>query len=199
MASPYLTLKDMTGGSGCTPRTVRYYERKRLLTAARSAGGHRLFDGSQLERLTYIIGLREAGWTLEEVETLLHARDESSSDGEAARSLESLLSSHIERLERKIALLSELRIDLSGTHRLLKICQGCAERDARVECQACDQVPPLEQLPHGFRLTWRSKELTAEPYDEPAADIEDPESEPSPEPRASAAAVTVGSKSTGEA
>ncbi|MBL4688609.1 MAG: MerR family transcriptional regulator [Nannocystaceae bacterium] len=199
MASPYLTLKDMTGGSGCTPRTVRYYERKRLLTAARSAGGHRLFDASQLERLNYIIGLREAGWTLEEVETLLHTRDVSSSDGEAARSLESLLSSHIERLERKIALLSELRIDLSGTHRLLKICQGCAERDTRVECRACDQVPPLDQLPHGFRLTWRSKELTAEPYDEPAADIEDPDSgsESSLESRTPAAAV--GSKSTGEA
>ena len=37
-----LTLKDMTAGSGCTPRTVRYYEREGLLQAARSSGDYTL-------------------------------------------------------------------------------------------------------------------------------------------------------------
>ncbi len=173
MAGRYLTLKDMTGGSGCTPRTVRYYERQGLLRAARSAGGHRLFAAAELERLNFIIGLREAGWTLEEVETLLSAREDAPTDRDAARRLDGMLTAQIERLEQKIALLSKLRVDLAGTHELLRVCGGCTTRGERVECEACDRVPPLHQLPHGFRLTWRSRELSEAAFDDPSADGDD--------------------------
>ena len=68
-----LTLKDMTAGSGCTPRTVRYYEREGLLQAARSSGGHRLFPPGELDRLNFILALREAGVSDQEViEALAH-------------------------------------------------------------------------------------------------------------------------------
>ena len=171
MSSRYLTLKDMTGGSGCAPRTVRYYERQGLLRAARSAGGHRLFAEAELERLNFIIALRESGCTLEEVETLLQTRDAADSDRAAVERLEALLAGHIARLEAKLDVLSKLRRDLQGTHDLLQVCGGCTSRGERVECEACDRVPPLTSLPHGFRLTWRARELDGRPpYDEAAAE-----------------------------
>ncbi len=102
MTERTLTLKDMTRGAGCTPRTVRYYERQGILRAARSAGGHRLFATSELERLNFVVALREAGWALEEIVELLGAREAGPSDRAAVERLDSMLQRHTERLEKKL-------------------------------------------------------------------------------------------------
>ncbi len=180
MIDPYLTLKDMTRGGGCTPRTVRYYERQGLLRAARSAGGHRLFAASELERLNFVIALREAGWALEEIVELLSARDAAPSDRAAVHRLDGLLERQIQRLETKLAILNQLREDLQGTHQTLRVCQECTIQHDEVACASCDRLPALHELPRGFRLTWRGRELGEHPYDEHEADgIEADESEAS--------------------
>ena len=169
-----LTLKDMTRGSGCTPRTVRYYERQGLLRALRSAGGHRLFAASELERLKFIISLREAGWTLEEVVELLQIRESASGDAQACVELERMLLQRIDRLEQKIRVLVRLREDLGNTAQLLPVCQTCTGEQDRVQCTNCSRVPALSALPQAFRLIWRARELDgAALYDEVAADAED--------------------------
>lgn len=173
MADRYLTLKDMTRGSGCTARTVRYYERQGLLQAARSAGGHRQFELAQLERLSFIISLREAGWALDQIETFLSARGGANTDREAVSRLDGMLAAHVDNLTRKIEVLTRLRADLEGTQSLLQVCGGCTTSGDAVECERCDRVPPLGRLPHGFRLTWRARELHADPdrpFDDAAAD-----------------------------
>lgn len=166
--SKALTLRDMTQASGCTPRTVRYYERQGLLRAARSAGGHRLFARVELERLQLIISLREAGWSLEEVEALLSVRDAAASDKDACVRLDAMLADHVSRLEKKIAVLERLRADLTGTQSLLAVCTECTETHATVDCGACDRLPPIDTLPRGFRLAWRAR--TGSPFDEHDAD-----------------------------
>jgi MerR family redox-sensitive transcriptional activator SoxR len=166
----YLTLKDMTRGGGCTPRTVRYYERQGLLRAARSAGGHRLFAASELERLLFVVALREAGWALEEIVELLGVRDSAPSERAAAQHLGGLLETHIDRLEKKLAVLSRLREDLLGTHHALRVCHECTIEHDEVSCEGCDRLPGLGSLPRGFRLTWRARELGGPPFDEGAAD-----------------------------
>jgi len=166
--SKALTLRDMTQASGCTPRTVRYYERQGLLRAARSAGGHRLFARAELERLLFIISLREAGWSLEEVEALLSVRDAAASDQGACSRLDAMLAEHVARLEKKITVLERLRDDLTGTQNLLAVCTECTEARPEVDCEACERMPPLRELPRGFRLAWRAR--TATPFDERDAD-----------------------------
>jgi DNA-binding transcriptional MerR regulator len=173
----YLTLKDMTRGGGCTPRTVRYYEREGLLRAARSAGGHRLFAAVELERLNFVVALREAGWALEEIVEILGARDAAPSDRAAAEQLGSLLEGHIDRLEKKLAVLGRLREDLRDTHQALRVCNDCTKVHDEVSCDSCDRLPGLGLLPRGFRLTWRARELGGPPFDEGEADgLDDPES-----------------------
>ena len=166
-----LTLKDMTEGSGCTPRTVRYYEREGLLRCLRSAGGHRLFAACELERLNFIISLREAGWSLEEVTEFLGVRDDASNDAEACARLEALLLEQVQRLEQKLRILQALREDLGTTAAMLPVCGQCVHTKPRVECEHCDRVPQLDRLPRAFRVVWRGRELDgARMYDDPKAD-----------------------------
>ncbi|HRI09372.1 MAG TPA: MerR family transcriptional regulator [Nannocystaceae bacterium] len=171
-AGKNLTLKDMIQGSGCTPRTVRYYERQGLLEASRSSGGHRLFPPGELDRLNFIISLREAGWSLEEITALLSIRTRASDDRQASQELEQVVSTQIERLEQKISILTKLQADLRATHRLLAVCSDCTEKSANPAgpeaCHACDRLP--DNQPSGFRLTWLA-DPSRRPvnFDEPAA------------------------------
>lgn len=174
----YLTLKDMTRGGGCTPRTVRYYERQGLLRASRSAGGHRLFAAAELERLNFVIALREAGWALEEIVEVLGTRDSAPSDQAAAARLDSLLQDHIERLEKKLSVLEQLRTDLKGTLTSLRVCQECTVEHLSVSCETCERLPDLPELPRGFRITWRGRELGGPPFDERVADGAEDETAP---------------------
>ncbi|MBK8263009.1 MAG: MerR family transcriptional regulator [Nannocystis sp.] len=180
-AGTNLTLKDMIQGSGCTPRTVRYYERQGLLQASRTAGGHRLFPPAELDRLNFIISLREAGWSLDEITALLSIRARAPDDRDACIELDHVVTTQIERLEQKIHILTKLQEDLRGTKRLLAVCATCPERAEPATCQTCERLP--EQQPSGFRLTWLA-DPNRKPaaFDEPAADLADADlgdSEPS--------------------
>lgn len=147
-----LALRDMMNGSGCTARTVRYYVEQGLLRASRSTGGHRQFPPEELDRLNFIIALREAGWSLEEVTELLHVRDGARADGEACRKLEDLVGVQIQRLERKISVLERLRRDLNATRGLLPVCRECTERERPPNCGDCERVP--DPAPNSFRFPW---------------------------------------------
>src|SRR5512135_3903644 len=64
-----LRIQEVAAEIGLTPRSIRYYEELGLLTpAARSEGDYRLYDASDLERLRFIMGLRDdAGFSLAEI------------------------------------------------------------------------------------------------------------------------------------
>lgn len=170
VAARSLTLKDMIDGSGCTPRTVRYYEREGLLRAGRSSGGHRLFAPAELERLNFIVALREAGWTLDEVTALLSVREGGGRDREALARFDAMLSEHVARLSRKIAVLEQLRADLGQTTALLPVCGSCVAVGEDIACERCERLPGLGELPRAFRLSWRGRELGVLPFHEPRAD-----------------------------
>lgn len=56
--------------------TVRYYERRRLLSAdARSQGNYRLYGPESLERLRFVRSAQSAGFTLSDICALLEFRD----------------------------------------------------------------------------------------------------------------------------
>ncbi len=159
----------MTQGAGCTPRTVRYYERQGLLRAQRTAGGHRQFAPGELERLGFVIALREAGWSLEDVTTLLGLRDAAPSDAQASASLRAMLDAQISALQQKLALLERLRAEFGETAELLAVCEACTSVQTRGSCAGCDRLPPLHALPRPFRQIWRARELERAAYDEALA------------------------------
>jgi DNA-binding transcriptional MerR regulator len=154
-----LTLTDMTSASGCTARTVRYYEREGLLRALRSGGGHRLFAREELDRLNYIVALREAGWSLEEIAEFLDLRGRARTGRDAHDKIEASIADRLGGIDAKIRVLSQLRDDLQATREAFAACRDCThEAPTADDCRVCGHFTENANLPQGFRLTWHSSQ-----------------------------------------
>lgn len=71
-----MNIGQLARQAGVPIDTVRYYERQQLLpTAARSAGGYRIFTEQDLRRLRFIRRAKTLGFTLEEIADLLALSD----------------------------------------------------------------------------------------------------------------------------
>jgi MerR family transcriptional regulator, mercuric resistance operon regulatory protein len=97
---------EVAAQSGCNVETVRFYEQQGLLPAPpRTAGGHRDYAASHLQRLTFIRRARELGFTLDEVLSLLTLVD--GSEGACAE-VKAITLEHLADVRRKIADLERL-------------------------------------------------------------------------------------------
>src|SRR5258708_3786840 len=67
-----LTTGKTAGLAGVSADTVRYYERERLIApAAKSEGGHRLYDRDAIRRIGFIKQSQQCGFTLADIRALL--------------------------------------------------------------------------------------------------------------------------------
>ncbi|MBX6353003.1 MAG: MerR family transcriptional regulator [Thermoflavifilum sp.] len=69
------TVEQVVKHLGITPRTLRYYEELGLITpAARTPGGHRLYDEATVAEVAHILRLKDTlGFPLREIQQLLAA------------------------------------------------------------------------------------------------------------------------------
>jgi DNA-binding transcriptional MerR regulator len=110
-----LKIQEVAAELGLTPRRIRYYEELGLLRpAARSEGDYRLYDGDDLERLSFIKGLRDdAGFSLAEIGQLLEDEVARARNRERYRATESLeergaiLDDAVDRIDRQIVSLRD--------------------------------------------------------------------------------------------
>jgi DNA-binding transcriptional MerR regulator len=150
-----LTLKEMTRGTGNTPRTVRFYEEEGLIQSARrSPAGHRMFEAGELEKLGLISDLRKAGFTIQEIKQVFAMRgaggDLRGSAGEVSR----FLNHRIGELRRLLASMVRLKEEFSQSVDVLtSACVNCAEPTGREMCVTCPQIDHAN-LPRTFRWIW---------------------------------------------
>ncbi|MCV2458204.1 MerR family DNA-binding protein [Streptomyces sp. ICN988] len=105
-----LTVAEVAARSGLSASAVRYYHRLGLLTAHdRARGSHRRFDEVVLDRLRFIRSAQRLGLSLAEITELLSVRD-----GAPSSMTESLLRRHLGTLEAEMALLRELRQEITA-------------------------------------------------------------------------------------
>ncbi|MBX3014471.1 MAG: MerR family DNA-binding protein [Caldilineaceae bacterium] len=99
--------------------TLRYYEQRGLLpTPPRRASGYRVYPPESVERLRFIKGAQELGFTLEEIKELLALRvDEHASKGDIRQRTEQ----KVQQIERKIQALEQMRDALTA---LVQQCSG---------------------------------------------------------------------------
>lgn len=95
-------ITEVTKHSGLPASTLRFYEEKGLISSIGRKGLHRLFDVGILERLAFIGLGRSAGFTLEEISSMLTTNGISNIDREN-------LSAKADELDRKIKKLSAIR------------------------------------------------------------------------------------------
>src|ERR1700690_1483071 len=86
-----MTIGSLAAETGCTVPTIRYYEEIGLLPEAfRRASGHRVYDGADLRRLTFIRRCRDFGFPIEQVRALVALVGSPDSNCTAARDLAQL-------------------------------------------------------------------------------------------------------------
>ncbi|TNB75669.1 heavy metal-responsive transcriptional regulator [Arthrobacter sp. BB-1] len=125
-----MKIGELAGMAGVNPKTIRYYESIGVLPEpARTASGYRDYDGSFLDRLTFIRSAQTLGVTLDEIREILLFSER----GEAPCSyVRGVLTSQLEGIGSRIRELELLRDQLteivSEAARLSPEVQGCTCR-----------------------------------------------------------------------
>lgn len=96
---------ELAEASGLTVRTLHYYEEIGLLEASgRTPSGHRLYDDADVERLYRVCLLRQLGLPLADIASALD---------DPAWDLNRAMSSHLDGLDRRMAVEGRLRARLA--------------------------------------------------------------------------------------
>ncbi|WP_432144983.1 MerR family transcriptional regulator [Streptomyces sp. bgisy084] len=120
-----MRIGDAAAAAGMTPRALRYYEQRGLVTARRAPSGHRVYDEEDIRRLRAVRELRDAGLTVGDVRAFAHLLRTMPADGmpdllpPAPRSggspaAEAVARRRLADLDARIARLSHLRARLAA-------------------------------------------------------------------------------------
>lgn len=107
------TVSELAGELGITPRAIRFYEDKGLISPRR-AGGSRVFDYRDKGRLALVLRVKRLGFSLNEIKEYIELYRV---DGRGMRQLENgyrLIIGRIEHLENQRADLDKLLADLDA-------------------------------------------------------------------------------------
>ena len=109
MAKRHLRPGELAGMAGVSTDTLRHYERKGLLRAARSANGYREYHPYALARVRLVQHALSVGFTLDELASFLTVRDKG---GAPCRQVRALAARKLQELEARIRSLRQLRSEL---------------------------------------------------------------------------------------
>jgi len=111
-----MTIGRLAKAAGVNVETVRYYQRRGLLTEPRKPpGGHRRYSDDALRRIEFIRRAQQLGFTLDEIGQLLdYANDPARKEGRL------VAEKRLEVIESRMAELGRMRDELS---RLVAACR----------------------------------------------------------------------------
>lgn len=111
-----LTIGEFGALAGVGVETIRFYQRKRLLSEpTRQAGSIRRYGAADVERLRFIKSAQSVGFSLDEVGELLRLED-----GAQCKQASALAEAKLVEIRRKLAELARMELALSG---LVKACR----------------------------------------------------------------------------
>jgi len=102
-----LTVRDAAERLGVTPRTLKYYEERGLVSPTRSEGRYRLYDEEDLKRFGRILRLRSLGFSLHGITEMLKRSLEPVEGGhrystESLRQIRDVIHEQVEALDVRI-------------------------------------------------------------------------------------------------
>jgi len=136
-----LRVGELAKRTGKTVRALHLYEEMSLLKPVhRSKGGFRLYSPSAVKRVEWIQKLQDAGFSLHDLQDLLHGVTEQS--GVASLAMERVRQVFAERLRDtrdQITRLSQLQRDLEASLAYLEGCRSCEPQAHHIqECPTCN-------------------------------------------------------------
>ena len=110
MSGAVYAIGDLARQTGTKVETIRWYERDGIMPApVRTAGGHRLYTQSHLDRLAFIRHARELGFPLEDVRALLALADDPQ---RPCAEVDAIASEHLSAVRDRITRLHALEAEL---------------------------------------------------------------------------------------
>ncbi|WP_233801157.1 MerR family transcriptional regulator [Paraburkholderia sp. HP33-1] len=102
-----LTVRDAAERLGVTPRTLKYYEERGLVSPTRSEGRYRLYDEDDLKRFARILRLRSLGFSLHSITEMLKRSLEPVEGGhrfstESLQQIRDAIAQQVETLDTRI-------------------------------------------------------------------------------------------------
>lgn len=122
---------ELAGRVGVNAETLRYYERRGLLSEPpRTSGGYRDYPNRAVELLRFIKRAQELGFTLDEVEELLHLDNGGPDSCDAARALAEQRRDDLAARIRDLQRMHDSLSDLVSTCDLPRADRRCALLEA---------------------------------------------------------------------
>ncbi|WP_019547656.1 MerR family transcriptional regulator [Streptomyces sulphureus] len=118
-----------------TPRTLRYYESRGLLTSRRDAQGHRTYDPVAVLQLRQIRVLRKIGFGLEETKPFLDCLQAGHTEGDACPASLDAYRSKLAELDSLTARLDTVRQEIED--RLRRAQEPPAPSEPKGDVPAC--------------------------------------------------------------
>jgi DNA-binding transcriptional MerR regulator len=135
-----LQIGELATRTGVSIDALRYYERLKLLPAARrSAGGFRLFTVEHIERVQFIKQAQELGFSLDEIRLVL-----ATGGADECRKVRDLLRQKLSELDDRLKAMKVFRHVLS---RQLAACDEELERHGESACCPVVVKASRSQLP----------------------------------------------------
>jgi MerR family transcriptional regulator, copper efflux regulator len=132
-----MNIGEVAQASGLPSKTIRYYEEIGLVRPMRSENGYRHFRDTDLHKLNFIGRARALGFSIEDCRALLALYEDESRE---SASVKKIAREHLDRIDEKIAQLSDMRATLSH---LVDCCAG----DNRPDCPILNDLGKLGDSP----------------------------------------------------
>lgn len=144
-----MQIGDLARATGCRAVTIRYYERIGVLPPpTRAANNYRIYGDGHLQRLRFVRRMRDLGFSLEEVRTLLRLID---GGDYSCDDVKDLATRHLEEVQARLRDLKSLESVLAD---LVGQCTGGSTPDCSM----------LEVLFAGTRIGAGRPRGSLEPY-----------------------------------
>lgn len=127
-----LTIGQLCAATGVPTSALRYYERTKLLVpSGRTDGNYRIYDATAVQRVRFIRIAQSAGFSLEDIASLLEVRDGVTAPCE---DVELLITNRLKEVKDRLSDLNEVERHLSD---FLDTCKSSSNKQ---QCEVLDTL-----------------------------------------------------------
>jgi DNA-binding transcriptional MerR regulator len=180
-----MQIGDLARETGKTVRAIHLYEELGLLTpAARSKGRFRLYGPEALLRIRWIGKLQEMGFSLGDIQTVVHEWEHVNSASGAMKRMRDVYARKLAETQAQRRRLEVLERELEGSLAYLDACDVCDPQRLLSACRRCDlhdKETDVPELVLGFRAQSADcASAGSEARQAPTADSTNPSPKPTP-------------------
>jgi DNA-binding transcriptional MerR regulator len=150
-----MQIGDLARETGKTVRAIHLYEELGLLTpAARSKGRFRLYGPEALLRIRWIGKLQEMGFSLADIQTVVHEWEHVASAPDAMKRMRGVYARKLAEAQAQRRRIEALESELEASLAYLDACDVCDPQRLLSACHCCDLHDKEAEVPElvlGFR------------------------------------------------